>query len=73
MIKHEGLPGLFKGVYSPIIGSAPLIGIRLATYDFCRREMKDYSLGDFSKQFISGFIAGIMSLGVILPFDLMKI
>ena len=73
MIHNEGFTGLFKGVSSPIFGSAPLIGIRLATYDFCRWHLKNNDMSDFSKQFIGGFIAGIASLPIILPFDLFKI
>ncbi len=69
MMKHEGFHGMFKGVTSPILGSAPLIGIWLSTYDFSRWYLKDKDLSNFSKQFLGGFAAGLMSLAIILPFD----
>jgi solute carrier family 25 2-oxodicarboxylate transporter 21 len=55
------------------MGSAPLNAVIFAANDYSRRHLKDANMSDTQKQFLSGCFAGLCSLTIVLPFDLLKV
>lgn len=54
IIEREGLTGLFKGVTSPVLGTAPLLATMFATNDLAKRTIKDKNYSEGMKEFIPG-------------------
>jgi solute carrier family 25 carnitine/acylcarnitine transporter 20/29 len=73
IIRNEGVSGLFKGVLSPVIGSAPVNAVIFASNDLSKRVMKNWNASEDTKVFLSGCIGGLASCAVIGPSELLKI
>lgn len=73
IIEREGFTGLFKGVTSPVLGTAPLLATMFATNDLAKRTIKDTNFSDGMKEFIPGCCAGASILFFTLPIEILKV
>lgn len=70
----DGLPGFYKGWFTTMIGIAPYIAIKMATFDILKtRYLPDKNMAHFDLINLSfGAIAGMVSMTATYPLDLIK-
>lgn len=71
-IQQEGLLGLYRGMAPPVINSFCLNAVIFGTYGHARGLIDHTTSCDRTKSFIAGSYAGLMQVGVLVPFDLVK-
>eukprot|EP01100_Stratorugosa_tubuloviscum_P007349 TRINITY_DN3067_c0_g2_i2.p1 TRINITY_DN3067_c0_g2~~TRINITY_DN3067_c0_g2_i2.p1 ORF type:complete len:299 (+),score=131.32 TRINITY_DN3067_c0_g2_i2:94-990(+) len=73
IIKHRGIPGLFKGVSAVAAGAAPAHAIYFSTYEFFKNQFGGFEKGHHPIAVSSaGCIATILSDAVLTPMDAIK-
>ena len=72
--KKDGILGFYKGWGTTMIGIAPYIAIKMATFDALKTEyLPDKNWANFDVINLSfGAIAGMVSMTATYPFDLIK-
>ena len=72
--QKEGILGFYKGWFTTMIGIAPYIAIKMATFDALKTKyLPDKNSKNFDLINLSfGAIAGITSMTATYPFDLIK-
>merc|ERR1712241_571709 len=73
-LQGEGLRGLFKGLMAPVLGVTPYCTLVFTVNEAIKKELGNHcELSDYDKSFISGSVAGGVSLIVYNPFELLKV
>ena len=72
--QKDGILGFYKGWYTTMIGIAPYIAIKMATFDALKSKyLSDKNAQHFDLINLSfGAIAGMVSMTATYPFDLIK-
>jgi hypothetical protein len=75
IVKHDGLLGLFKGLPPPFFTIALNQAVRFTTFQTAIRAITDLPIDEASKVhlFMAGSIAGMATVPVSTPTDLLKI
>ncbi|XP_076808011.1 mitochondrial thiamine pyrophosphate carrier-like [Clavelina lepadiformis] len=73
MLKHEGVRGFYRGTTPALIQMVPYSGLQFMSYSFlqavwCHVSLKEGSLSHL----VCGSGAGILSKGIVYPFDVVK-
>ena len=71
-LKREGVKGLFKGVISNSIGSAPIYTLTFTSKHLCDRFLKQFELGQQATSLISGSVAGVAGCITAVPAEMLK-
>lgn len=77
VVKTDGVPGLYKGLWPSLVGIFPYIGIDFAVYETLRTNLPPSmhnSRGESSRValFCCGAIAGMVGQTVAYPLDLVR-
>ena len=73
-VQGEGMRGLYKGLMAPVLGVTPYCTLVFTVNEAIKKELGNhYEMSDQDKSFISGSIAGGVSLVVYNPFELLKV
>ena len=74
-LQGEGLRGFFKGLASPVLGVTPYCTLVFTVNEAIKKELGNHyeRMSEENKSFISGSIAGGVSLIVYNPFELLKV
>ena len=69
-IKNEGAFGLFKGVISPLVGLTPNRVLVFTVVEGTKRKLPDFK--ETTKCGIAGMVAGVLSLTICVPIEVVK-
>lgn len=73
IIAKDGFSGFFKGVVSPVLGTAPMVAVLFSVNDLSKKTMEHWDHSHHLKDFLSGAMAGTCVSFLITPVDLLKI
>ena len=74
-IRNEGIRGLYKGMASPLVGVTPIFAISFYGYEFGKKIQRRSADGGnltLPQISIAGFISGMFSTTVMVPFERVK-
>ena len=71
-IQGEGVKGLFKGVISNTIGSAPIYSICFAAKEVASRFLEPIKISENSKSYLAGWFGGFVSWSILVPSEMLK-
>ena len=72
IVKGEGVKGLFKGVISNTLGSAPIFSLCFAAKEVASRALEPMYISENSKSYIAGFFGGLVSCSILVPSEMLK-
>jgi len=71
-LRREGVGGLYRGILPPVINSFVLNAILFTTYDHGHGLVCSLQAHGAVHSFLAGSYAGLLSVGALVPFDLVK-
>ena len=71
-VQGEGVKGLYKGVISNTLGSAPIFSICFAAKEVASRALKPTRLSENSKSYLAGWFGGFASWSILVPSEMLK-
>jgi len=74
-MKHEGVTGLYKGVVSPLSVVVPVRSLTFVLSDQINLGLQEISpdISPITSAAVSGMLAGLTTLSLVVPSDLLKI
>jgi len=73
VLKHEGITGLFRGIFPNLIGQVPEKAIRLFVVDKMRKLFRTKNYGEMAAETIAGMIAGTCQVLITNPAEIIKV
>ncbi|KAI4457325.1 hypothetical protein MML48_7g00010060 [Holotrichia oblita] len=72
LIKQDGIPGLWKGVFATLLRDVPFSAIYWTSYEFIKSRTSNGTVPSFGYSFLAGFVSGSIAATVTVPFDVVK-
>lgn len=71
-VKREGVRGLFKGVISNTLGSAPIFSVCFAAKEVASRAMEPIKMNEGLKSYLAGSFGGLVCCITTVPAEMLK-
>lgn len=71
-VQREGIRGLFKGVVSNSVGTAPIFSLCFAGKEVASRAIDAWDVSDGLKSYVAGCFGGLVCCITTVPGELMK-
>lgn len=74
IFKHEGVPGLYKGLLSPLLGATPINAVIFLTYGFGKKiqQTNPTAALTMSQIGLAGALSGLVGTAITTPVDRVK-